>query len=440
MGSSERVPCEFCGERAAVLFCRADTAKLCLPCDQHVHTANLLSRKHVRSQICDNCGNEPVSVRCFTDNLVLCQECDWDVHGSCSVSDAHVRSAVEGFSGCPSALELAALWGVDLEGRKEEKEAPLMMMENNFGMQLDSWVSGSNVLQELMVPVPKDTAFKKRSSSCGRYKQLLCRQLEELLRSGVVGCEDDVDRVCDRDGDCDGDGDGDGGGGGGEGFMVPEMPERLEWSRDVEEVDGGAGVIHQPPTTSFTSLLWNAANPNGGAQTQNTQIWDFNLGQSRGPEDNGQMKAEYATKDAASFTINNFVELTNDTCSTKAKGVKEIFKDNYSRSTSSQVQATSESNSRPIAFGSEKGSNSSNELNFTEQVAGTSCKTTRLVATKADLERLAQNRGNAMQRYKEKRKTRRYDKTIRYESRKARADTRLRVKGRFVKASEAPYP
>lgn len=30
----------------------------------------------------------------------------------------------------------------------------------------------------------------------------------------------------------------------------------------------------------------------------------------------------------------------------------------------------------------------------------------------------------------------RYDKHIRYESRKARADTRKRVKGRFVKASE----
>lgn len=32
----------------------------------------------------------------------------------------------------------------------------------------------------------------------------------------------------------------------------------------------------------------------------------------------------------------------------------------------------------------------------------------------------------------------RYDKHIRYESRKARADTRKRVKGRFVKASDAP--
>ncbi|CAN7094012.1 unnamed protein product [Brassica rapa subsp. narinosa] len=408
MSSSERVPCDFCGERTAVLFCRADTAKLCLPCDHHVHKANLLSRKHVRSRICDSCGNEPVSVRCFTDDLVLCQECDWDVHGSCS----HVRSAVEGFSGCPSTLELAALWGVDLEGRKEEKEVPLMMMMmESFGMELDSWSFGSNVLQELIVPVTDDTTtFKKRSSSCGRYKQVVCKQLEKLLN----GEDNDGDRV----------------GGGGEakeGIMVPVMPERLGWARDADDSE----FIHQPPTTSFSSLI-------SGCQST-TQIWDFNLGQSREPEDTIRTEAaECVTKDAASFKVNSIVKLLNDACSTKAKRVKEIFQDGYKRSTSGQVPATSENNNNlPITFGS----NTSNELCFTENTGGNSCnKATRVVAIKADLEQLAQNRGNAMQRYKEKRKNRRYDKTIRYESRKARADTRLRVKGRFVKATEAPYP
>lgn len=55
-----------------------------------------------------------------------------------------------------------------------------------------------------------------------------------------------------------------------------------------------------------------------------------------------------------------------------------------------------------------------------------------------DMEQLAENRGKAMLRYQEKKKTRRYDKHIRYESRKARADNRQRVKGRFVKASDSP--
>ena len=86
------IPCDFCNEQLAVLYCRADSAKLCLFCDQHVHSANLLSRKHTRSQICDNCNSQPASVRCSTDNLVLCQECDLDAHASCSVSAAHDRS------------------------------------------------------------------------------------------------------------------------------------------------------------------------------------------------------------------------------------------------------------------------------------------------------------------------------------------------------------
>lgn len=50
---------------------------------------------------------------------------------------------------------------------------------------------------------------------------------------------------------------------------------------------------------------------------------------------------------------------------------------------------------------------------------------------------IAQARDSAMLRYKEKRKNRRFDKRVRYESRKARADIRKRVKGRFVKAGQA---
>ncbi|KAJ8763780.1 hypothetical protein K2173_003562 [Erythroxylum novogranatense] len=48
-----------------------------------------------------------------------------------------------------------------------------------------------------------------------------------------------------------------------------------------------------------------------------------------------------------------------------------------------------------------------------------------------------QARHKAKMRYNEKKKTRTFGKQIRYASRKARADTRKRVKGRFVKAGEA---
>lgn len=41
-------------------------------------------------------------------------------------------------------------------------------------------------------------------------------------------------------------------------------------------------------------------------------------------------------------------------------------------------------------------------------------------------------------RYREKRKNRKFEKTIRYASRKAYAETRPRIKGRFAKRSENP--
>ncbi|KAI7751127.1 hypothetical protein M8C21_013288 [Ambrosia artemisiifolia] len=46
-------------------------------------------------------------------------------------------------------------------------------------------------------------------------------------------------------------------------------------------------------------------------------------------------------------------------------------------------------------------------------------------------------RNDAVLRYKEKKKNRKFEKTVRYATRKARADVRKRVKGRFVKAGDA---
>lgn len=108
-------PCDYCDSKSAVLYCRADSARLCLVCDQHVHSANALSLKHVRSQICDNCRNDAASVRCLTDNLVLCPRCDWDSHGGGGASSTtlHQLRRVEGLSGCPSVTEIASALGID---------------------------------------------------------------------------------------------------------------------------------------------------------------------------------------------------------------------------------------------------------------------------------------------------------------------------------------
>ncbi|XP_057495703.1 zinc finger protein CONSTANS-LIKE 15-like [Actinidia eriantha] len=196
------------------------------------------------------------------------------------------------------------------------------------------------------------------------------------------------------------------------------------------------------------------------ANGHGAKIWDFHLGKLRAHEESGSLEVGYGSSDAG-FMIKSYSELLKEESLATTKGFGEIygincsmthedisaFMNNPNDATACQGPATSERNNLPItrpssgsAFGKPKCYDESKDIQFTEHSILLRGETTRTTAiTKAHMEMIAQNRGNAMLRYKEKKKTRRYDKHIRYESRKARADTRKRVKGRFVKATEAPH-
>lgn len=437
----ERIPCDYCSEEIAVLFCRADSAKLCLSCDLHVHSANDLSRKHVRSQICDNCNSEPVSMRCCTDNLVLCNECDWDAHGNCSVS--HERNPVEGFSGCPSPLELASLWGLDLGEKNNSHSLPVqedISSSSGFSnwssldsiLYMDSWFTNSNNNNNPNfypnVPCAESETSKKQNQnlSCGKHKQLIFNQLLQLVKR-----DDGED-------------------------LGPETPSR---STRQGSSDGGPKVnAHQLP---FTSLLMSGVDTDlkGNVRlleqdnsvwgcipppSEPSQIWDFNLGRSRDHEAPTQLEDGYGTS-SAGFMIQSYPDFHKLAPQESSKILENIYgmnsstnrrrikseKNNSKKTTSSHRPTQSESTN--LIF---HGACSPRDINYMEQPRLLKNEPTR-TTTKGDMELLAQNRGNAMLRYKEKKRTRRFDKHIRYESRKARADTRKRVKGRFVKASEA---
>ena len=93
------------------MYCRADSARLCLSCDRHVHSANALSLRHPRTLLCDGCNLRPATLRCQAENLSLCQACDWETHSSGTPMSLHSRHTFDNFSGCPSAADLAQLWG-----------------------------------------------------------------------------------------------------------------------------------------------------------------------------------------------------------------------------------------------------------------------------------------------------------------------------------------
>ncbi|KAL5978158.1 hypothetical protein ACLOJK_029275 [Asimina triloba] len=112
--------CDLCGVKKAVVYCQSDTARLCVACDECIHSANALSCRHLRSLVCNGCGSEPAIVRCLDDKLSLCQSCQAT---SCKggATAAHRRHRVNFYSECPSLEQLSQLWAsvIDPEDLKE---------------------------------------------------------------------------------------------------------------------------------------------------------------------------------------------------------------------------------------------------------------------------------------------------------------------------------
>uniref|UniRef100_A0A804JGF5 B box-type domain-containing protein n=1 Tax=Musa acuminata subsp. malaccensis TaxID=214687 RepID=A0A804JGF5_MUSAM len=67
--------CELCGAQRGLVYCKSDAARLCLPCDAFIHSANALSRRHLRALICDHCLTQHAAVGCLDDRHSLCQSC-----------------------------------------------------------------------------------------------------------------------------------------------------------------------------------------------------------------------------------------------------------------------------------------------------------------------------------------------------------------------------
>ncbi|KAI6695705.1 hypothetical protein NL676_023415 [Syzygium grande] len=188
-------PCDYCGESTALLYCRADSARLCFGCDREVHSTNPLFAKHSRSLLCDACDAASASLFCEAERLLLCQNCDWDRHSG-GGGAAHNRRPVEGFAGCPSVGEILGILGVDDLG---SKGPPLGGDEDGHGggggggfSDVLLWETPAFVsLDDLIVPRDDACALravdvpplpKNRNATCGQHKKEMLRQLRLLAK------------------------------------------------------------------------------------------------------------------------------------------------------------------------------------------------------------------------------------------------------------------
>ncbi|XP_039156412.1 LOW QUALITY PROTEIN: zinc finger protein CONSTANS-LIKE 13 [Eucalyptus grandis] len=371
-GGGGKRPCDYCGGTTALLYCRADTARLCFACDREVHATNPLFAKHNRSLLCDACDSASASFFCEAERLLLCQNCDWDRHdggrgrGAAAV---HNRRPVEVFTGSPSVGEILGILGVEDLGFKGPPLGGDEGGDDGGGgggggcggggdggfSDVLLWDTPAFVtLDDLIVPREDACALravdvpplpKNRNATCGLHMKEMLRQLRLLAK--------------------------------------PEYNFNFE-EGEIEPLDD----FHLPVLTQALQ----PANIHTGCEDrdqggfQKIEATDFQWFSNDGNTRN-------QAYDASSF-------------SGGYKEERPTALDKYPNG--SILSSTNECHEVP--------SENSINPNPLPLVPLTS-----------------QERESAISRYKEKRKTRRYDKHIRYESRKVRAESRIRIKGRFAK-------
>lgn len=131
--------CDSCKLAPATLFCKADTAFLCVGCDSKIHAANKLASRHARVWMCDVCEQAPASITCKADAASLCVTCDRDIHSANPLASRHERFPVTPFyepAETVAAKSSAVHGGADDRyfddegGEAEEAEAASWLLPN----------------------------------------------------------------------------------------------------------------------------------------------------------------------------------------------------------------------------------------------------------------------------------------------------------------------
>ncbi|CAL9117922.1 unnamed protein product [Musa textilis] len=333
----EGLPCDHCGEAAtAVLYCRADAARLCLACDADVHAANALAQRHTRAPICDSCAAAPAVALCAADGLALCAACDDDTHAAFGPS-SHPRTAIESFSGSLSAVELAAAWGFDLASKIHQSCLPTEFTSVDDWFALDATPAVDPSFRELYVPCAK--RHKSSSAAGGKGRQALLRQLMELVAR-------------ESEGSC-------------KWRQTTPIKKNDHWADEEEEEETGRGTEQ----IGYTSLLMMEPSPRTALKESDrlmeeenlvwdhdhidhaAQVWDFDSGRARNWYEYSSLEVGFGTN-TAGFMIKSYSELLTesslgatkvleDICDTSCLSSNEVLSTNICHITSKNASYTS---------------------------------------------------------------------------------------------------
>ncbi|KAJ8564433.1 hypothetical protein K7X08_000893 [Anisodus acutangulus] len=396
--------CEFCGEQRSIVYCRSDAACLCLSCDRNVHSANALSQRHSRTLLCERCNSQPAVVRRVEEKISLCKNCDSIGPASSGTSSKHKRQALSCYTGCPSAAELSTIWSFLLDNTSGgdstcEKGMGSMSITDNRPMDSQAPQGKFNSQDtSVTVEVSEMHTSDKSNVLIGSSTPTLGNKLNKVEQiAGLVNFPSSNSKGCYA------------------GVKGSTIYEDDPFSQDfnMDEVD-----------LSFE----NYEELFSGSLVNTNQLFE-----------NNDIDGLFGSKDMSVSGSS-----CQDADTVEGSSMRRVM---AMQPACSNAESLMSCKTEPtICFARQASilsfSNLGGESNVGDyQECGTS---TMLLMGEPpwshpypESSLASSSRSNAVLRYKEKKKTRKFDKHVRYESRKARADVRRRVKGRFVKAGDA---
>ncbi|KAG8059581.1 hypothetical protein GUJ93_ZPchr0002g24345 [Zizania palustris] len=391
--------CDFCGEQRSMVYCRSDAASLCLSCDRNVHSANALSRRHTRTLLCDRCVSQPAAVRCLEENTSLCQNCDWNEHGAASSAAGYKRQTINCYSGCPSSAELSRIWSfvMDIPAVAAEtncEEGISMMNINDSGTSNHCGAPEDSSLLDiasttLMSDLSTGDKLKPLLGSSGDGMDLLPLTADLPARSVSMTAK------------------------------APCVTDKNMFN------DGNAYEDFCVDDTDLT--FENYEELFGTSHIQTEQLFD-----DAGIDSYFEMK-EVVPADET----NEQPKPMRPECSNVVSVDSGMSNPSAAADSTHCIPARQAISGISLSFSGLTGESSAGDFQ--------DCGVSSMILMGEppwhppgpENSSAGGSRDSALTRYKEKKKRRKFDKKIRYASRKARADVRKRVKGRFVKAGEA---
>ncbi|MCL7021523.1 hypothetical protein MKW94_016567 [Papaver nudicaule] len=408
--------CQLCGIEKALVYCTPDEARLCLQCDTAVHSANALSLRHLRGIMCDRCYSRPASIRCLENTFSFCEICRSNQKGCLVPSHHHVQlqwyrlcpSVSEFFKLFPFAFDASFLKGVDSAALLSVSGGMLSTIDQCVSNGWDSGANGNsvaNILNELgpctkFEPcIDPPTAFENTTSSMSYNKNQpdFFQKDTDLPPEGLSQFKDI--ELCDDDDFC-------------EDFNIADVALSFDG-------DNLFGCAQSNPKFIPGMDCFNLDKDIQVVDSLHVHENDIEVSSSR-QQDCVGLQSSCVTGSVSISQCGN-------------SSLDEVL-----------LNATGGNRSISLSFPDDPQTLSLSNITGERRVSDfQDCGVSSMFLTGESswdptLETGSpQAREKAKMRYKEKKKTRTFGKQIRYASRKARADTRKRVKGRFVKAGEA---